>query len=390
MSILSEMKNSCLSLRLKTLTTGFMLFCLSSSVSAAELLTLSDIHFNPFEECHIAQTPCPLIEKLENSPAQDWPKILEQNSASTFTGVHEETNLPLLESTLNYAQSASHPDFIFLGGDYLGHDYAEKYALYSHHSSQADYEAFVNKTLMFLMNEVHSRFQNTPIIPAIGNNDSYSGDYVSDPDGLFFQQTGALFFPLLNHQDPSAFANTFDHNGTYSLTLSPSLRLIVINSVLFSSKGEVTSSQQKPLSAFAAEEIQWLSEELSLAEKDGQKVWILLHIPDVIDDYASKKAGKPVPLWDPVSDKNFLHLLNQHQATIQIIFSGHFHTDGEHQYGTILDTYLPGIDSTHGNLPGFKTYHFNEKTGQLTDIALYEIKNGQFHQTYLHALPEDN
>jgi sphingomyelin phosphodiesterase acid-like 3 len=364
------------------LIAALTIFSLSSNLEAGELLTLSDIHFNPFEDCHIAQTPCPLIQKLQKSPATDWEKILRENSPWTFTGVREETNAALLEATLNYAQSLNPPDLILLGGDYLGHDYAEKYALYSHDSSQSGYEDFVNKTLVFLMDEVNSRFPNTPIIPAIGNNDSYSGDYVSDPDGLFFQETGEAFFPLLKNTQPIAtsFDQTFDHDGSYALNLSPTLRLIVMNSVLFSSKGEVTSSQKKPLSAFAAEEIQWLSDELSLAEKNGQKVWILVHIPDVIDDYASQKAGKPIPLWDPVSDEHFVHLLNQYQATIKIIFSGHFHTNGEHQYGTLMDTYLPGIDSTHGNLPGFKTYTFNEKTGEVTGMKLYEInrESGKF------------
>ena len=348
----------------------FLLGCLlGGTVKADELLTFSDIHFNPFETCKVSFSSCPLIKQLNEAPADQWNSILKAHSPTSFSESGQETNFALLQALLQMAPTKSHPDLIFLGGDYLGHAYHEKYVLYAHDFSQQGYQHFVQQTLIFLMEEIHQAFPGTPLALTLGNNDSYSGDYVSTPDGRFYQDMGTIALPLLNQTLPD-FSQTFNHGGYYVFPYH-SNEIVVLNSVIFSANGSVATGSDISLDQLATEELTWLDNTLSDAQKHHQNVWILMHIPDVVDVYASGKAKKKIHLWNPNADQAFMKILEKYPNTVQAIFTGHFHTEGSFIYTftdpttgkpiQLLDTYLPGIDSTHRNKPGFKRYTFDSQ-----------------------------
>ncbi len=352
-----------------------LLSCSLVQASANELLTLSDIHFNPFESCTFSldsHSVCPLIQALNAAPAESWRSILQKDDKSPIAPSGQETHIALFEATLHFAQSQFHPSFIFLGGDYLGHGYQENYRWYSKDASKAGYENFVKKTLTFLFSEIHDTFPKVPTFFTIGNNDSYFGDYISDPNGPFYQDIQTLALPF--------------HGGEYYVaSLAPQHELVILDSVLFSAKGSVPASNSVSLPEAAKQELFRLAGTLQEAEKNHTQVWILMHIPDVVDPYASKKAGHPIELWDAQSDQIFRALLKQYAQTVTLIFSGHFHTDGSFIYPSgLVDTYLPGLDSTHGNPPEFKVYDFDPQSFAIHSMSLYEFKQGRFQ---LHRPP---
>jgi sphingomyelin phosphodiesterase acid-like 3 len=370
---------------------------LGRSAYGDEFIALSDIHFDPFFECEKetnTSQPCEIIQHLNQTAAEQWQTVFEEfqeYKTPSLPTTPQETNFSLLESTLeqlkiiqnaNQTEPASQKiKFIVLGGDYLGHNYQEKYQQYSKDLSESGYEAFVKKTMQFLILEIHQKLPNLPIIPAIGNNDSYSGDYVSDPHGLFYQDMGKLFWPELpqstgplRSKASQDFEKTFNQGGYYKIQLTPSEEIIILNSVLFS---RVASSVSSPLNTAVTQEFSWLKREISQAQKNGSHVWILMHIPDVIDDYASQKAKVNIPLWNPVYDQAFLKIIHAHQNTITAILTGHFHRAGSFVYQTgssdILDSYIPGIDSTHGNQPSFNIYTFDPDTFNLKTLSEYDL-----------------
>ncbi len=381
---------------------GLALIGAVNPAHADTLLGLSDIHFVPFETCAMPSTddnkPCPLIQELVAAPVSSWGNIFKKEVESPINPPGQETNFALWEQTLSFAKSTVHPRFIFLGGDFLGHDYETKYALYSQDTSESGYENFVQKTMVFLISEIHQTFPGVPVFFTLGNNDSYSGDYVSDPNGKFYQDMGRFGLPLFQGSIPNTadFFTSFDSGAYYAAQLGSQQELIVLNSVLFSAKGSVPVSNSVTLQQSASEELSWLDQTLSTAERNHENVWILMHIPDVIDDYASKKAGYPVELWSDPYNPDFLSLLEKYHSTIKLIFTGHFHRDGSYTYALpdaqtgktldLLDTYLPGLDSTHGNQPGFKTYEFDEKSFAVSSMNLYEFTNRKFQETYSKPL----
>src|ERR1700738_4121808 len=55
--------------------------------------------------------------------------------------------------------------------------------------SAAAYPLFVRKTMQFVALQLATTFPDTPILPALGNNDEVCGDYRLQPDGPFLADT---------------------------------------------------------------------------------------------------------------------------------------------------------------------------------------------------------
>src|SRR3990167_5060149 len=77
------------------------LFALDKEV---KILTLSDIHFDPFRACYEEKAkPCPLIQKLNEAPIEQWSTLLSQYDNQT-PYYRFNTNYFLLNSSLQAAK----------------------------------------------------------------------------------------------------------------------------------------------------------------------------------------------------------------------------------------------------------------------------------------------
>src|SRR5579871_5438950 len=98
----------------------------------ANFLVLADIHFDPFVSCKNVK-PCPLIEKLRQANASEWPKLLAVYDDES-PRYRQDTNYPLLISALSAAKRAANAQqakFVLVLGDFLGHEYRTYYKKYS-------------------------------------------------------------------------------------------------------------------------------------------------------------------------------------------------------------------------------------------------------------------
>lgn len=349
------------------------LILISQAAPAAEsfnFLALSDIHFDPFATCYSAeQRPCPMIEKLISAPISQWRTILaaEDTAKPEFL---VDTNYVLLEKSLEKAHAAamqSHPDFVLVLGDFLGHDfrhhYRKYYQRYAANQSMQAYQKFVGKTFEFLNQELTAAFPGTNIFMVVGNNDTYSRNYQSVPGGSFFRDTGGLWSALIvNAGDRSAMRRDFSAGGYYAVNVPahPGLRLIVLNSVLFSTRSVGRESAQA-----ASAELEWLQQQLQQASDKKQKVLIALHIPQSVDVYATHflRLFTFQEFWAPEFSERFNHALAAYPATIVGVFSGHLHYDWMQtlalsDHFTLPVITVPSISPVYGNDPAFKVYHF--------------------------------
>lgn len=339
-------------------------------------LSLADIHFDPFIACH-NERPCPLIQKLRQASVNDWAKIFtdfEQHSSS----YRQDTNYLLLRSALNAAKTEaerSHVKFVIVLGDFLGHEYRRDYIKFTKDQSRSGYRAFVKKTMQFLMNELGNTFPNINVYSVIGNNDSYGGDYVVEPHGQFLQDSVGWFSGVMqNKSNRSVVANTLPIAGYYAVDIpdSPQMRLIVLNSVLFSPRVRGKGVEQA-----AIQQLNWLYKELQSVKAKNQKALIALHIPAGIDVYATLKIKlfTLVELWDGKYTRNFQRLLREFGPQVSAVFAGHLHADWFqiHTYNDveIPVTGTPSISPIFGNNPGFKIYSYSPKTLDLGNFVTY-------------------
>lgn len=350
-----------------------------ASESSVYFLSMSDIHFDPYAGCYdVRQTPCPLMQRLRSAPAHQWRLIL--SAADTAEPRYRrDTNYILLQKNLQEAKAAAaknQADFVLVLGDTVGHDFRRYYKKYSLDKSQDGYRDFVRKTLEFMNYELAAAFPDKDVFMVVGNNDTYSRNYQSVPGGEFFQQTGALWSTLIKSAGPrTAMRQDFSTAGYYAVNIPghPDLRLIVMNSVLFSLKSTGSGSQRA-----AMLQLNWLQQQLRQAKSQQQKVLIALHIPPGLDVYATRRwrLFTFLEFWRPEFIERFKKELGDYYPQIIAVISGHLHYDwtqtvmlsGRRDVPMIT---VPSVSPIFGNDPGFKIYHYLPSSGRIDDFDTY-------------------
>jgi sphingomyelin phosphodiesterase acid-like 3 len=340
---------------------------------ADEFLTIADIHFDPFISCH--STPCPLLTKLNNAPPEEWEALL---AAYDHTEVRRgfDTNYPLLKATLNFAKAKAEQEqvkFVLVLGDLISHQTRWYYRKYIGKWSLANYAAFTKKTLLFLTWELNKTFPDLNIYVAVGNNDSYHGDYETSIRDSFFPDMTLAFSSLIKNADAKLeMQKDFPHGGYYAVNLQPNLRLIMLNSNVFSKK-----ALGRDVSSIAANQLQWLHQELIAAEEHHQQVWIAMHIPETIDLYLTERMRlfSLAQLWQQNDFNLFQKEVNEFAPSITTLFAAHLHSNWIH-YGTVLRAEIPLVGTTSispifGNAPGFALYTMNHESTQIQNATTY-------------------
>lgn len=358
--------------------------------TTTRFLTIADIHFQPFTTC--ADTiPCPVIENLRRASISQWDEILASYDKQT-PKYKQDTNYSLLVSALAEFKNAAeveHASFALVLGDFLGHNFKNYFTQYSSDKSPTAYRAFVRKTMLFLNNKFAKALPGLDIYPVIGNNDSYQEDYTSDPYGDFFNDMASIWSRLIhNRPNQLAMYDEFPIAGYYAADIpqQPELRLIVLNSVLFSSK-----AQGNDIDEAALTELNWLHGQLQHATLKHQKVIIALHIPPGIDIYASlvENPFSIVELWQSKYTQRFQAELQQFASNILVILPAHLHMDwfqilSSGYTGKIPLSGTPAISPIVGNNPAFKAYQYSTNPARLDNFVtyFYSINNQKWDKEY--------
>src|SRR5208337_4045032 len=187
-------------------------------------LLLSDIHFEPFWDP--AKVP-----QLAAAPVSEWRAILAvppssdqpQRFAALQQSCHArgvDTSFALFESSLKAMHShAADAKFVIVSGDLLTHAFQCKYKTLIPQSTPADYRAFVEKTLDYVIGELYGAFPNVPVYVALGNNDSDCGDYRLDAHSEFLTASGKEVTRYFPASERKAAEDSFAAGGYYSVSL---------------------------------------------------------------------------------------------------------------------------------------------------------------------------
>ena len=349
------------------------------SKESLRFITLADIHFDPFSACRNANmAPCTAIKALQKADVSEWSEIL----ARYDTEVQQyrfDTNYSLLTSTLNAAKQMAdkkNVQFVLVLGDFLAHNFRFTYIKYSGDYSRAGYQTFVKKTFQFLTNELNKAFPTIDVFPVIGNNDSYHQNYSTSPNSRFLKEIESIWMNLIKDKaNRLAMQESFNEAGYYAVDQfkDAKLRLVVLNSVLFSYKARGSEIHQA-----AHRQLSWLENELAEAKDKGEKVFIAMHIPAGIDVYASLQFRmlRLIELWKTEYTKEYESILKTYAKPMGAIFAGHLHSDwfqiltlSNENRIPILGT--PAISPAFGNNPSFKIYTYSFDSEELLNVETY-------------------
>ena len=297
-----------------------------SKVQTEPFLSLADLHLDPFLACQ--KSPCPLIHKLEDSPIDQWEAIFKQQDAAS-SKYGKDSNFALIHSALLAAKNEgakAQIQFVLVIGDFLAHNFNHKYFKYAKNKTQSAYEDFVNKTFGFLTLQLKAAFPHQDVYMVVGNNDSYGDDYSIQPGGQFFKELAKLEASLMQSKTAKEqLLRSFQQGGYYAVTSSSqaNLRLIFLNSVLFSKKAKGSH-----LDEAAQLQLAWLHTELTQAREKNQRVLLSMHIPTGIDVYSTVLIPfSIIEFWEDVYSQRFLAELENAATQVMGVFPAHLHAD---------------------------------------------------------------
>jgi len=343
---------------------------------AGTVLVASDLHFDPMA------TPS-LVDALSGAAASDWPDILARDAGAPSPYGSDSNWASISQALAGFKATVPTPDLVILPGDFLAHDYRQRFDRSASDHSNAAYEHFVQRTIQFLGLVLRRTFPKAPILTTLGNNDDDCGDYTSVPDDPFLTGTAGLVGDLA-HGDETVAADWRDHGG-YGLPYPgiPTRRIIVLNTVVFSAHYQAGCGRASKDAASGT--LSWLETELSRAQKAHQQVWLVYHIPPGIDGYSTdrqrSKNNDPCVdsirgFWNSDAESAFESLMTMYADTIALSLTGHTHMDEFRlpaSGGVVLGT--PGISPMFGQNPGFRTLSV-ASDGTIEDTSLYDMAPG--------------
>ncbi len=355
------------------------------TTGTGNILSVSDIHFNPFADA----AP---IRRLTQANYTRWTAIFDSLASKTPSQVGNDSNYALFISALKAMQKQNpSPDMIIITGDFLCHEFGTKFS-----SSAAMYpgtkEAFITKTINYMALKFKQYFPNTVILPVLGNNDSYCGDYKISPTGGFLSMFAKAWVPLQHNNNAAAdaaFIRMFSTGGYYTFPLRDGSggMAILLNTVLFvPGYQDCNVPTQKP----ALAELAWLKGVLTQASTNKTKLWIVDHVPPGININPTVNPSNPATpctqntqlMWTSSFNDTFIqHLTNIQHLTkysnlIKANFSGHTHMD---EFRVLYNatkpvSYVhvtPAISPLFYNNPGFETVTYNKTSLELIDYQTY-------------------
>lgn len=346
------------------------------AADAAEMVLLSDLHFNPTANRE-------LVDRLAATVPEQWSGILAADS-SRLSGYGEDSNWKLVASALATLKAQPQPGLVLITGDFLPHQFRARFdAAASDHSDQA-FRAFAAKTMQFLGLQLETTFPGVPIVPVLGNNDDICGDYALEPGGPFLADTAPIVARMIGDDVGPAFRRSWSALGNYVIAnpIVKDARIVVLNTNFFSlhyKNSCGTSAEGNPGAASLA----WLRQVLRQAEAAHQKVWLAYHIPPGIDAFATAQHDAcpiaPVRMFAPAYAETFHRLMDQFRGTVTASFAGHVHMNGFRLLGDGTRDFAfvmmnPAISPIFGQNPAFRRASIRAH-GVIDDETVYYLAN---------------
>lgn len=303
-------------------------------------------------------------------------------SPSTATRINDLDKLTfeklLFEINNNIKKGViAQPKFIIILGDLVSHMGFSSGNLSKRIASQA-----------IVFSTLKKNFPDTPIFYTYGNNDSLVSDYGPFKDTNNSKQYKSAYeiatlksgwadgflstgtkcsnqnnFPCIITEDTT--------NGHYSGYLESKLRLIALNTVLFSATRTNVTERD------ALNELQWFEKELQEATKNQESVLITMHIPP------GNNVRTRSHFWMAQDKIAFLKILKTYQHTIIGLLAGHTHQDElkiikDPSKKIIAGLYsIAALSTSHANNPSVKTFNLSKINDQ------WELSNYETFHFYL-------
>ncbi|GFS00715.1 acid sphingomyelinase-like phosphodiesterase 3b [Elysia marginata] len=165
---------------------------------------------------------------------------------------------------------------------------------------------------------IKRKFPGTLVIPSYGNHDFFPADYTNGTETAFYDTVCRIWSSWI--KDPEQML-TCRRGGFYSRLVSPKLRVLAVNTVLYLIENPKSRNLTDPSAQF-----EWLEETLTAAREAGEKVIVSAHVPPTIPSpsvfhwFYPQYQGRYVELMTRFSDVIVAHhYAHEHSDTFKIL-----------------------------------------------------------------------
>ncbi|XP_046635576.1 sphingomyelin phosphodiesterase-like [Daphnia pulicaria] len=250
----------------------------------------------------------------------DSEDLLNQTDAAGYWGDYRSCDLPwytIEKAVAHMAEKHSDAAYIIWTGDLAPHN------VWSTNKEENIY------VIERLMNLIQQYFPKTPVYATLGNHEAHPSDTFAPPEITDEEFNTAWLYDVAARQWarwlPAEVASTIRYGGYYTAVILPGLRVISLNTnYCYTGNWWTLSKSQDPASSLL-----WLNKVLEDAERAGEKVHILSHIPPGNGD-----------CWT-IFSREFSKIINRFESTVAAQFYGHTHKDEFKIFYDLVDRNRP-------------------------------------------------
>lgn len=316
-----------------------------------KILHLTDFHLQmDYQAGSIADCGYPLCCK------KNFGNALTSHKTAGFWGSYTcDTNLEVYKNFLRHLNSTYKVDAVYYTGDNIDH---------SVWNTTKEQNKKIHK---YIFQSLRETFPNVPIFPAIGNHETSPLNVYPPREITIKEFDQQWLYDLLSEDSWKPWLDeqalkTVKKQGYYSYLLRENFRIIALNNNVCYNFNWWLLYDTK----FLQEQLNFLRETLENAERNGEYVHIISHIP-----YGNRECIEP---WE----KYFIQLMERFEHIIPAVFFGHTHRDqlkvfySQSSKKPILVGYNGGSLTTHLNKnPNYKLFHLSGDNYEILDVDTY-------------------
>ncbi len=252
-------------------------------------LLLSDVHFDPFQDPQ-------KVERLAREPISSWSRILNEppsaDQGSAFAKVQDkcgkdsfDTSASLLKATsAAVAEHEKSVTFAVLTGDLIAHNFFCRYEAALPAQSHEEAQAFLEKTIVYVIDTLRQALRTKPLYVTFGNNDSTCGDYQRNLHDPLFSLIEHSIAAAARRPSRDLSSEGYRAGGHFTAVLPPPIqntKIVLLDDVPLSKRFHDCSGGKD--TAHGQTDLNWLGAELESASRHHQHVWLASHIPPGVD-----------------------------------------------------------------------------------------------------------
>ncbi|XP_011865164.1 PREDICTED: sphingomyelin phosphodiesterase-like [Vollenhovia emeryi] len=229
--------------------------------------------------------------------------------------------------------------------------------------------------------QIHETFKNyVPVYPLLGNHEPHPLNQFAPTSITNSELSTAWLFKMMAdlwiHLGwlPESTRSTILQGGYYTVTPSKGFRIIALNSnVCYCFNWWLWYEPKDPYG-----QLQWMADTLLQAEKDGEFVHILAHIPPGDKECLST--------WR----REYIKVVKRFSHIIRAQFNGHSHNDEVHLYYGVDDNNTINVGWNGGSATTYQNLNNNYKL-YIVDSKNYGVKdfeNWMYNLTLANANPD--